>query len=67
VQSLGKAVMVVGLVLVGIGILFQFTNIGRLPGDVVVRRKNFTFYAPLMTSLILSLAVTLIVWLVRRR
>ncbi len=40
---------------------------GRLPGDIVIQRPNFTFYFPLMTSLILSLVLTLVINLLIRR
>jgi len=61
--------------LLGIGILFVAAAVlwplvsryvGRLPGDVVVRRGNFTFAFPIVTCLILSLVVSLLLWLVRR-
>jgi hypothetical protein len=45
---------------------FGRTAIGRLPGDFVVRRGNFTFYFPLMTSIALSLLLSLLLWLFRR-
>jgi len=40
--------------------------IGRLPGDIVVKRENFSFYFPLMTSILLSLLLSLVLWLVRK-
>lgn len=69
--SLAKVLVVVGLsiALLGliVGVLGRFVRIGRLPGDVVVRRGNFTFYFPLATCLLLSLALTAMAWLFRRR
>jgi hypothetical protein len=41
-------------------------SFGRLPGDVVVERENFRFYFPIVTSLVISAAVTLLFWLFRR-
>ncbi len=41
--------------------------IGKLPGDIVIHRKNFTFYFPLATSLIASLILSLILWLIGRK
>ncbi|MCC7153806.1 MAG: DUF2905 domain-containing protein [Bryobacterales bacterium] len=59
--------MLVGGLLIAAGFLLQFTNLGRLPGDIVIRRKNATFYFPLATSLLLSLGLTLLLWLLRRK
>lgn len=66
-QGLGRTLVILGVVLIAVGLLAQFTQIGRLPGDITVRRKNFTFYFPLMTSLLLSAALTLIFWFLRRK
>jgi hypothetical protein len=41
-------------------------GLGHLPGDIVIRRDGFTFYAPLMTCLLISVALTLLLWLFRR-
>ena len=60
--------MVVGLVIAGVGLLIMSgAPIGRLPGDISIRRGNFTFYFPLATSLLLSVVLTLIFYLVGRR
>lgn len=64
--------IVVGLVFVVAGILFVFADrlpirIGRLPGDIVVRRGNFTFYFPLVTSILISVVLTLLFWIFGRR
>ena len=45
----------------------RFFGLGKLPGDIVVRRTNFTFYFPVMTSIILSVILTLVMWLFSRR
>lgn len=66
-SSLGKTLMLVGGLLIAAGFLLQFTTLGRLPGDIVIRRKNATFYFPLATSLLLSLGLTLLLWLLRRK
>ena len=68
--SLGKFLLVFGLVLAGMGLLlFLFDKtgwVGRLPGDILVRRKNFTFYFPLATSVLISVVLTLLLWLFRK-
>lgn len=64
---MGKLFVAVGLVIAGIGLLLMLgAPIGRLPGDIVYRRGNFTFYFPIVTSIVLSLLVTLLlIWLRR--
>jgi len=64
---LGKALVLVGLGIVAIGLaLMAGFPIGRLPGDFVVRRGSFTFYFPLVTSIVLSLVLTLLITFFRR-
>ena len=59
--------MVVGLVIAGVGLLIMSgVPIGRLPGDISIRRGNFTFYFPLATSIIASILLTLLLTLLRR-
>jgi hypothetical protein len=56
-----KLLIVAGLVLVALGLLIAWgVPLGRLPGDIVVRRGNFTFYLPLVTCVVLSLLLTLL-------
>jgi len=61
---MGKILVVAGLVAAGVGALLMLgVPLGRLPGDVVYRRGNVTWYAPIGTSLLLSVALTLmLVW-----
>jgi len=70
----GRWIVLAGLLLAGIGLLVMagdrlpwFLRPGRLPGDFVYRRKNFTFYFPLGTSILLSVVLTLLLALFRRR
>jgi len=58
-----------GIVLIVAGLLWpvlQKFGLGRLPGDIVVERENFRFYFPIVTSLIISLILTVILWLLNR-
>ena len=57
-----------GLVLLLAGLLWPLLSryLGRLPGDIVVRRPGFTLVFPIVTSLVLSLLLTLLLWLFRR-
>ena len=63
--------IVIGILFVIAGLVVtiggRFFGLGRLPGDIVVRRPNFTFYFPVATSILLSVLLTLIMWLVNRR
>jgi DUF2905 family protein len=72
-SSLGRTLVVLGAVLAGLGLLlvvlgrFPGLRIGRLPGDLRIERGNFTFYFPLATSIIVSVVLTLLLWLFGRR
>jgi len=62
--SLGKMIMFFGVILLALGFLITFGGkilpLGRLPGDIFVRKGNFTFYFPLVTSIILSIVLTML-------
>jgi hypothetical protein len=62
--ALGLFLAVVGAL---IGTAGRFLNLGRLPGDILIRKGSFAFYFPLMTCLLLSLALTVLLWVWRRR
>jgi hypothetical protein len=65
---MGRTLIVLGLVLAAVGLLISFgLPIGRLPGDITVRRGNFSFYFPLATSLIASILLTLLFMFLGRR
>jgi len=70
-QSLGRMLLLFGVILVVIGGLMllggKIPGIGRLPGDIVIRKGNFTFYFPLVTSIILSIVLTLLLNVLFRR
>ena len=63
-QSLGKTIIFIGVFLVIFGLLLTFSNripfIGKLPGDFVFKRDNFSIYFPLATSILLSVILTLV-------
>jgi hypothetical protein len=64
---MGRLLIVTGLVIAGIGVLMTWgLPIGRLPGDVTVRRGDFTFYFPLATSIVVSLLLTLLMMFLRK-
>jgi len=68
-RDLGRLLILLGAVTLLAGLALTFfgrIGLGRLPGDLVYRRGNFTFYFPLMTSILLSIALSLLLWLFRR-
>jgi hypothetical protein len=69
-QEFGKIIMLIGGVLLAVGAVLYFQKdipfLGKLPGDILVQKKNFTFYFPLATSLVLSLLLTLFFYLFRK-
>ena len=68
-RELGRVLIVLGGVLLVAGIALMAAGrlgLGRLPGDFVYRKGNFSFYFPLMTSILLSVILTLILWVFRR-
>jgi len=67
--ALGRLLLVVGLLLVGAGLLLSYGGklpfrLGRLPGDIHYSGRHGTFYFPVVTCIVLSLALTLILWIV---
>jgi hypothetical protein len=64
---MGKLLVIVGLIIVGIGLLMMMgLPFGRLPGDIAWRRGNATFYFPLATSIILSILLSLVLYILNR-
>jgi hypothetical protein len=71
VAGFGKILIIIGLLLVTVGILFVVGNkipfIGRLPGDIAVERKNYSFYFPVTTCIIISIVVSFVLWLFSKK
>jgi Protein of unknown function (DUF2905) len=68
-REIGKVLLVIGIAIVGVGALLLFGarlpfRLGRLPGDIVVQGRNGSFYFPIVTCIIVSLALTLLMWIV---
>jgi len=64
-----KWLITLGLILVAAGLLWPVMSklgLGRLPGDIVVRREGLSLYFPLMTCLVVSVVVSIIIWIFRR-
>jgi hypothetical protein len=68
--NLGRMLMLMGALILVVGALIAYGPripwLGRLPGDIVVERKNFSFYFPLMTSIIVSIVLTILLSFFRR-
>jgi hypothetical protein len=64
----GRLLIIAGLVLAACGVLWELGfRVGRLPGDIVLRGRNTAFYFPVVTSLLISVLLSLVLWLVNRR
>ena len=64
---MGKLLVIAGLIIAGVGLLIMAgAPVGRLPGDITFRRGNFTFYFPIVTSIIISIVLTLVLAFLRR-
>jgi len=71
-REIGKLLLIFGLVLAAVGLLLTLGpklpfRIGRLPGDIILKRDHFTFYFPLATGLVLSVVVSFLFWFFGRR
>lgn len=66
---MAKALILIGIILIAIGVawlLAEKLGFGRLPGDIVIERENVRIYIPVMTSIIISIALSLLFWLFNR-
>ena len=63
----GKILILTGLVIAGVGVIVLFADripfLGKLPGDIAVKKENFQLYVPLTTGIVLSIVVSLVLWL----
>jgi hypothetical protein len=70
-EQFGKTLVIIGVVTIVLGALLLVSGkipwIGRLPGDIIVQKKNFTFYFPIATGILLSILFTLIFWFIGRK
>jgi hypothetical protein len=70
-HELGKTLIFFGAILLALGLLFTLGGklpfFGKLPGDILVRKKDFTFYFPLATSLAVSVILSLVFWLLSKK
>jgi hypothetical protein len=68
--DIGKSLIVIGLIITAVGAIFMLSGkipwLGKLPGDIYIKKQHFTFYFPLATSILISVILSLILWLLRR-
>lgn len=66
-QPIGKMLVIVGLMIAGVGVVLMFFDkvplIGKLPGDINIKRENFRFFFPITSSILISVVLSLILWL----
>ena len=71
IQYIGRFLIILGIVISAVGGILLLSGkipwLGRLPGDIIIQKKNFSFYFPLATSILLSVILTFIFWLIRKR
>ncbi|MBS4199791.1 DUF2905 domain-containing protein [Bacillus sp. FJAT-49732] len=65
-NGVSKLLMFIGGAIFLIGFVIQFIKIGKLPGDIVIKKGNTTFFFPVMTSIIISILLTLVLYIVGR-
>jgi hypothetical protein len=66
---MSRTLIVVGLIIVAMGLLWPWLSrigLGRLPGDIVIERENFTLYVPIATGILISSVLSIILWLFNR-
>lgn len=69
-QDFGKTLVILGAIVMAIGLLLWKTGgfgpLGKLPGDISVQKENFSFHFPIVTCIVISVGLTLIMWLLRK-
>jgi hypothetical protein len=66
---MARNLIIIGLVIVAVGILWPWlarVGFGRLPGDILIERGNFTIYIPITTGLLFSIVISVMLWLINR-
>ncbi len=70
-NDLGKSIIVIGLVLIVIGVAVtlagKIPGVGKLPGDIFIKKDNFSFYFPLTTCILLSIVLSVIMYFLNRK
>lgn len=70
-NDIGKSIMIMGIILAGIGLLVavagKIPGLGKLPGDIFIKKGNFSFYFPLATCVLISVILSLIIGFIGRK
>lgn len=70
-QNTGRFLLIIGVITAVAGGLILLAGkvpwLGRLPGDILIQKKNFTFYFPVVTSILISIIISILLWLIGRR
>jgi hypothetical protein len=71
-ETMGRALIILGILLVVIGLTVSYGprmpfRIGRLPGDIYIHKNNTTFYFPIVTCILVSVVLSLVMWIFNRR
>ena len=69
-MRMARLLITIGVICIVVGLLWPFLaklGLGRLPGDIAIERPNFRFYFPIVTSILLSVVLSLVLWLFRHR
>jgi Protein of unknown function (DUF2905) len=71
-MSLGRILIALGLLVAALGVLISLgeklpIRLGRLPGDIIIRGKHSVFYFPLVTCLLISVILSVVLWIINRR
>lgn len=71
IGDIGKTLMIIGAVIFVFGVFLALSGkvpfIGRLPGDILIQKRNITFYFPIATSILISVVLTLLFWFLSKR
>lgn len=70
IKDFAKVIIIFGIIFILIGIIFYFSDklpLFKLPGDIIIKRKNFTIYIPLVTMILISIILTIILNLIFKK
>jgi len=70
-EQTGKGIILLGVLLIAVGLILLYGEkipyIGKLPGDISVKKENFSFYFPITTSILISILLSILLWLFNRK
>jgi hypothetical protein len=70
-NEIGKSIIFIGLILVVVGVIFTLAGkvpgVGKLPGDILIKKENFSFYFPLTTCILISIIISAVMYFLGRK